>query len=50
MQQHVDSLLRVVDTTTIGSGSRAGGSHESETKVSKLTEADDIEAYLTTFE
>ena len=50
MQQHVDSLLRVVEKTTSGSGLGAGGSHESEAKVSKLTEADDIEAYLTTFE
>ena len=31
-------------------GLGAGGSHEGEAKVSKLTEADDIEAYLTTFE
>ena len=50
MQQHVDSLLRVVEKTTSGPGLGAGGSHESEAKVSKLTEADDIEAYLTTFE
>ena len=50
MQQHVDSLLRVVEKTTSGLGLGAGGSHESEAKVSKLTEADDIEAYLTTFE
>ena len=31
-------------------GLGVGGSHESQAKVSKLTEADDIEAYLTTFE
>ena len=43
MQQHVDSLLRVVEKTTSGLGLGAGGSHESEAKVSKLTEADDIE-------
>ncbi len=42
MQQHVESLLRVVEKTTSGSGSGAGGSHESEAKVSKLTEADDF--------
>ena len=50
MQQHVDSLLRVVEKTTSRLGLGAGGSHESEAKVSKFTEADDIEAYLTTFE
>ena len=42
MQQHVESLLKVVEKTTSGSGSGAGGSHESEAKVSKLTEADDF--------
>ena len=48
MQQHIDSLLRVVEKTSrLGSG--AGGSHESEA-VSKLSKANDIEAYLTTFE
>ena len=50
MQQHVESLLKVVEKTTSGLGLGAGGSHEGEAKVSKLTEADDIEAYLTTFE
>ena len=50
MQKHIDSLLKVVEKTTSGSGSGAGGPHENDAKVSKLTEADDIEEYLTTFE
>ena len=49
MQQYVDNLLRVVEKTISRLGSGAGGSHESEA-VSKLTKANDIEAYLTTFE
>ena len=50
MQKHVDSLLKVVEKTTSGSGLGAGAPYENDAKVSKLTEADDIEAYLTTFE
>ena len=54
MQQHVESLLKVVEKTQEASGgptSGAGSSHgEKEAKVSKLSEEDDIEAYLTTFE
>ena len=30
MQQHIDSLLRVVEKTTSGLGSGAGGPHERE--------------------
>ena len=54
MQQHVDSLLQVVGRTqdarsghTLGVGSSRG---DKEAKVSKLSDEDDIEAYLTTFE
>lgn len=50
MQKHVDSLLKVVEKTTSGLGLGAGSPHENEAKVSKLTKADDIEAYLMTFE
>ncbi len=54
MQQHVESLLKVVERTQEASGgptSGAGSSRgEKEAKVSKLSEDDDIEAYLTTFE
>ena len=54
MQQHVESLLKVVEKTQEASGgptSGAGSSHgEKEAKVWKLSEKDDIEAYLTTFE
>ena len=51
MQQHVESLLKAVEKTQEASGgptSGAGSSHgEKEAKVSKLSEEDDIEAYLT---
>ena len=50
MQQHVDSLLQVVGRTheaTSGAGSSRG---DKEAKVSKLSDEDDIEVYLTTFE
>ena len=50
MQQHVDSLLQVVGRpheATSGAGSSRG---DKEAKVSKLSDEDDIEAYLTTFE
>ncbi len=51
MQQHVDSLLMVVEKTTMQRvGFEGRSSHESEAKVSNLTEPDGIEAYLTTFE
>ena len=54
MQQHVESLLQVVGRTQeVRSGhmSGAGSSHgDKDTKVSKLSDEDDIEAYLTTFE
>ena len=53
MQQHVESLLQVVSRTqearsghTLGAGSSRG---DKEAKVSKLSDEDDIEAYLTTF-
>ena len=53
MQQHVDSLLQVVGRTqaarsghTLGAGCSHG---DKETKVSKLSDEDDIEGYLTTF-
>ena len=39
-----------MEKTTSGSSLGAGGSYESEAKVFKLTKADDIEAYLATFE
>ena len=52
MQQHVESLLKVVERTqeaSSGYGLGAGSFHgEKEAKVSKLSQ-DDIEAYLTTF-
>ena len=50
MQQHVDSLLQVVGRpheAASGAGSSRG---DKEAKVSKLSDEDDIEAYLTTFE
>ena len=48
MQQHVESLLQVARS---GHTSGAGSSHgDKEAKVSKLSDEDDIEAYLTTFE
>ena len=54
MQQHVDSLLQVVGRTQEARGGHslgAGSSHgDKEAKVSKLSDEDDIEAYLTTFE
>ena len=54
MQQHVESLLQVVGRTQearSGHSLGAGSSHgDKEVKVSKLSEEDDIEAYLTTFE
>ena len=53
-QQHVDSLLQVVSRSqeaTSGHTSGAGSSHgDKEAKVSKLSDEDNIEAYLTTFE
>ena len=54
MQQHVESLLQVAGRTQEArSGHKlgAGSSHgDKEAKVSKLSDEDDIEAYLTTFE
>ena len=54
MQQHVESLLQVVGRTQearSGHSSGAWSSHgDKEAKVSKLSDEDDIEAYLTTFE
>ena len=54
MQQDVESLLQVVGRTQearSGHTSGAGSSHgDKEAKVSKLSDEDDIEAYLTTFE
>ena len=54
MQQHVESLLQVVGRTQevrSGHSLGAGSSHgDKEAKVSKLSDKDDIEAYLTTFE
>ena len=54
MQQHVESLLQVVGRTqearsghTLGAGSSR---RDKVAKVSKLSDEDDIEAYLTTFE
>ena len=50
MQQHVESLLQVVSRTQEAT-SGAGSSHgDKEAEVSKLSDEDDIEAYLTTFE
>ena len=48
--RNTESLLKVLETTTSRSGLGAGGPNENDAKVSKLTKADDIEAYLTTFE
>ena len=54
MQQHVDSLLQVVSRSqeaTSGHTSGVGSSHgDKEAKISKLSDEDNIEAYLTTFE
>ena len=50
MHQHVESLLKVIEKTQETSGGptlEAGSSHgEEEEKVLKLSEEDDIEAYL----
>ena len=53
MHQHMESLLKVVEKTQETSGGptlEAGSSHGEEEKVLKLSEEDDIEAYLSTFE
>ena len=53
MQQHVESLLHVVGRTqNVRSGHTSEGSSngDKEAKVSNLSDEDDIEAYLTTFE
>ena len=54
MQNHVDALLKVVERSHEGAsgakrGARGAGD-EKEVRLTKLSEADDVEAYLTTFE
>ena len=54
MQKHVDALLKVVERSHEGaSGAKRearGAGDEKEVRLTKLSEADDVEAYLTTFE
>ena len=54
MQKHVDALLKVVEKSHDGtSGAKRearGAGDEKEVRLTKLSEADDVEAYLTTFE
>ena len=47
MQKHVDALLKVVERSHEGT---SGAGDEKEVRLTKLSEADDVEAYLTTFE
>ena len=54
MQKHVDALLKVVERSHEGaSGAKRevwGAGDEKEVRLTNLSEADDVEAYLTTFE
>ena len=54
MQKHVDALLKVVERSHEGTGGAKretrGAGDDKEVKLTKLSEADDVEAYLTTFE
>ena len=54
MQKHVDALLRVVErshgeTSGLKKGARRAGD-DKEIKLTKLSDSDDVQAYLTTFE
>ena len=54
MQKHVDALLKVVQRSHEGtSGAKRearGAVDEEKVRLTELSEADDVEAYLTTFE
>ena len=52
MQQHVESLLKVVGKTQVSGGPVSGVAStqgDKEVKLARLSETDDVEAYLTTF-
>ena len=54
IQKHVDVLLKVVERSHEGTGGTKretwGADDDKRVKLTKLSEADDVEAYLTTFE